>query len=95
MYRDDIPDFSLNGVFNDREATPTPLINRSSRSNRTTRFAAGVDLRKFNINNYVAPIQLKNKDESEESEYEGFEFEDNSNNTSNNTVNNSFASSTT
>lgn len=87
MHKDTLPNFGLDGAFDDREATLTPLVAYSARS---TRFAASADLRKFNITYFVAPIQYKDNDEDAEYE-EGLRFEDNDTTT----IGNSFASSAT
>lgn len=87
LHEDTPPNFGLDGAFDDREATPTPLVAHSARS---TRFAAGADLRKFNITHFVAPMQYEDDDEDAEYE-EGLGFEDNDTTT----VGNSFASSAT
>lgn len=85
LYKDTLPNFGLDGAFDDREATLTPLIAYSARS---TRFATSADLRKFNIIYFVAPIQYKDKDAEYE---EGLRFEDNDTTT----IGNLFASSVT
>lgn len=85
MYKDTPPNFGLDGAFDDREATLTPLVAYSARS---TRFAASADLRKFNITYFVAPMQYKDKDAEYE---EGLRFEDNDTTT----IGNLFASSAT
>lgn len=87
MHKDTPPNFGLDGAFDDREATLTPLVAYSARS---TRFATSADLRKFNITYFVAPMQYKDNDEDAEYE-EGLRFEDNDTTT----VGNSFASSAT
>lgn len=89
LYKDTLPNFGLDGAFDDREATLTPLIAYSARS---TRFAASVDLRKFNITYFVAPMQYKDNDKDKNAEYEeGLRFEDNDTTT----ISNLFASSAT
>lgn len=89
LYKDTLPNFGLDGAFDDRKATLTPLVAYSARS---TRFTTSADLRKFNITYFVAPIQYKDNDKDKNAEYEEeLRFEDNDTTT----ISNLFASSAT